>query len=107
MQCHDPAWAWAWSAAGWGLGLALGFRRWYERGPLYTGPHLWRSCHVREKETAMKGLIGKKVGMTQVFDGDGNMVPVTIIDTNSCIVVGKRTLEKDKYTAVALGFGEA
>jgi len=55
----------------------------------------------------MKGLIGKKVGMTQVFDGDGNMVPVTIIDTNSCIVVGKRTAEKDKYTAVALGFGEA
>ncbi|MBL8949752.1 MAG: 50S ribosomal protein L3 [Myxococcaceae bacterium] len=55
----------------------------------------------------MKGLIGKKVGMTQVFDGDGNMVPVTIIDVNSCIVVGKRTAEKDKYTAVTLGFGEA
>jgi large subunit ribosomal protein L3 len=55
----------------------------------------------------MKGLIGMKVGMTQVFDGDGNMVPVTIIDINSCIVVGKRTQEKDKYTAVALGFGEA
>lgn len=55
----------------------------------------------------MKGLIGKKVGMTQVFDGDGNMVPVTIIDTNSCIVVGKRTQEKDKYLAVTLGFGEA
>ena len=54
----------------------------------------------------MKGLIGKKIGMTQVFDGDGMMVPVTIIDTNSCIVVGKRTQEKDKYTAVALGFGE-
>lgn len=55
----------------------------------------------------MKGLIGKKVGMTQVFDADGNMVPVTIIDTNSCIVVGKRTQETDKYTAVTLGFGEA
>src|SRR4051794_13628928 len=55
----------------------------------------------------MKGLIGKKIGMTQVFDGDGMMVPVTIIDTTSCIVVGKRTLEKDKYTAVTLGFGEA
>lgn len=55
----------------------------------------------------MKGLIGKKVGMTQVFDGDGNMVPVTIIDTSSCVVVGKRTQEKDKYTAIAIGFGEA
>ncbi len=55
----------------------------------------------------MKGLIGKKVGMTQVFDADGNMVPVTIIDTTSCVVVGTRTQEKDKYTAVQLGFGEA
>jgi large subunit ribosomal protein L3 len=55
----------------------------------------------------MKGLIGKKVGMTQVFDGDGNMVPVTVIDTTSCIVVGKRTPEKDKYSAVTLGFIEA
>jgi large subunit ribosomal protein L3 len=55
----------------------------------------------------MKGLIGKKVGMTQVFDGDGNMVPVTVIDVSSCVVVGKRTAEKDKYTAVQLGFGEA
>ena len=54
----------------------------------------------------MKGLIGKKVGMTTVFDDDGMAVPVTIIDTNSCIVVGKRTLEKDKYSAVTLGFGE-
>ena len=55
----------------------------------------------------MKGLIGKKVGMTQVFDQDGNMVPVTVIDVTSCIVVGKRTPEKDKYSALALGFGEA
>jgi large subunit ribosomal protein L3 len=55
----------------------------------------------------MKGLIGKKVGMTQVFDGDGNMVPVTVIDVSSCIVVNKRTAETDKYTAVTLGFGEA
>jgi large subunit ribosomal protein L3 len=55
----------------------------------------------------MQGLIGKKVGMTQVFDANGNQVPVTIIDINSCVVVGKRTLEKDKYSAVTLGFGEA
>src|SRR6516162_10008707 len=61
---------------------------------------------AREGDRQMKGLIGKKVGMTQVFDGDGNMVPVTVIDTSTCIVVGKRTAETDKYTAVTLGFGE-
>lgn len=53
-----------------------------------------------------KGLIGKKVGMTQVFDPSGNLIPVTVIDASSCVVVGKRTLEKDKYTAITLGFGE-
>lgn len=54
----------------------------------------------------MKGIIGKKVGMTQVFTEDGNMVPVTVIDTSTCAVVGKRTPEKDQYSAVTLGFGE-
>lgn len=55
----------------------------------------------------MKGLIGKKVGMTQVFVDDGSAVPVTVIDVSSCEVVGKRTLEKDKYTALVLGIGDA
>lgn len=55
----------------------------------------------------MKGLIGKKVGMTQVFTEDGSAVPVTVIDVSSCEVVGKRTLEKDEYTAVVLGLVEA
>ena len=55
----------------------------------------------------MKGLIGKKVGMSQVFVEGGNMVPVTVIDITSLIVVGKRTPEKDKYSAIALGFGVA
>ncbi|REG37618.1 large subunit ribosomal protein L3 [Archangium gephyra] len=54
----------------------------------------------------MKGLIGKKVGMTQVFNDEGNLVPVTVVDVNTCQVVGKRTPEKDKYSAVTLGFGE-
>jgi large subunit ribosomal protein L3 len=52
------------------------------------------------------GLLGKKVGMTQVFAEDGNLIPVTIVDVNTCAVVGKRSLEKDKYSAVVLGFGE-
>jgi large subunit ribosomal protein L3 len=54
----------------------------------------------------MKGLIGKKVGMTQVFNDEGNQVPVTVIDVSECFVVGKRTQEKDKYSAVTLGFGK-
>jgi large subunit ribosomal protein L3 len=54
----------------------------------------------------MKGLIGKKIGMTQVFAEDGNLVPVTVIDVTTCAVVGKRTPEKDQYSAVTLGFGE-
>jgi large subunit ribosomal protein L3 len=54
----------------------------------------------------VKGLIGKKVGMTQVFTEDGSMVPVTVIDTSSCTVVDKRTQERDEYSAVTLGFGE-
>jgi large subunit ribosomal protein L3 len=64
---------------------------------------------VREKEseTHMKGLIGKKVGMTQVFTAEGNVVPVTVIDASSCEVVGTRTLEKDRYTAVVLGLVDA
>ncbi|PTL85479.1 50S ribosomal protein L3 [Vitiosangium sp. GDMCC 1.1324] len=54
----------------------------------------------------MKGLIGKKIGMTQVFNDEGNLVPVTVVDVNTCQVVGKRTPEKDQYSAVTLGFGE-
>ncbi len=55
----------------------------------------------------MKGLIGKKIGMTQVFTAEGNAVPVTVIDISSCEVVGKRTQEKDQYTAVILGMKDA
>jgi large subunit ribosomal protein L3 len=55
----------------------------------------------------VKGLIGKKIGMTQVFTEDGSLVPVTVIDASSCVVVGKRTMTTDKYSALALGFGEA
>jgi large subunit ribosomal protein L3 len=54
----------------------------------------------------VKGLIGKKVGMTQVFTEDGSLVPVTVIDASSCTVIDKRTPERDSYSAVTLGFGE-
>lgn len=55
----------------------------------------------------MKGLIGMKVGMTQIFDQEGNAIPVTVIDVSSCEVVGQRTQAKDEYTALVLGFGDA
>ncbi len=54
-----------------------------------------------------KGIIGKKVGMTQIFDEKGNVVPVTVIEAGPCVVVQKKTAENDGYTAVQLGFGEA
>ena len=53
------------------------------------------------------GLIGKKLGMTQVFAKGGELVPVTVIQAGPCTVVQKRTPKKDGYSAVQLGFGEA
>ncbi len=52
------------------------------------------------------GLIGKKLGMTQVFSADGERVPVTAIAVGPCVVVNKRTAERDKYSAIQLGFEE-
>jgi large subunit ribosomal protein L3 len=52
------------------------------------------------------GVLGKKVGMTQVFDVEGRAVPVTVIEAGPCPVVGIRTPEKNNYSAVQLGFAE-
>jgi large subunit ribosomal protein L3 len=54
----------------------------------------------------LKGLIGKKVGMTQIFDEAGAAVPVTLIETGPCYVTQVRTNDNDGYSAVQLGFGE-
>jgi large subunit ribosomal protein L3 len=54
----------------------------------------------------MKALIGKKVGMTQVFAEDGTQVPVTVIQVGPCVVVQRKTEEKDGYDAVQLGYEE-
>ncbi len=51
-----------------------------------------------------KGLIGRKLGMTQVFDEKGNVVPVTVVELGPCAVVQKKTVENDGYAAVQLGF---
>lgn len=53
----------------------------------------------------LQGLIGRKVGMTQLFSEDGVMIPVTAIEAGPCWVVQKKTTERDGYTAVQLGFG--
>lgn len=53
----------------------------------------------------MKGMIGKKVGMTQVYNDSGRLVPVTVLAVGPCTVVAVRTKEKDGYSAVQLGFG--
>src|SRR5215831_1563559 len=52
------------------------------------------------------GLLGKKIGMTQVFGEDGERVPVTAIATGPCVVLAKRTPEKESYAAIQIGFGE-
>ncbi|HMM27508.1 MAG: 50S ribosomal protein L3 [Chloroflexota bacterium] len=54
----------------------------------------------------MKGIIGKKVGMTQIFGEDGQAIPVTVIQAGPCYVTQIRTAEKEGYTAVQLGFEE-
>src|SRR6266516_4537666 len=55
---------------------------------------------------AIEGIIGKKVGMTQVFAEDGALVPVTVIQAGPCLVVQKKTAEKDGYDAVQIGLVE-
>ncbi len=53
----------------------------------------------------MKGLIGKKLGMTQVYDEKGVLIPVTVIEVGPCVVTGVKTVERDGYSAIQLGFG--
>ena len=54
-----------------------------------------------------KGIIGKKIGMTQIFDEVGNVIPVTVIEAGPCVVAQKKTAENDGYDAVQLGFVDA
>jgi large subunit ribosomal protein L3 len=54
----------------------------------------------------LKGLIGKKIGMTQIFDENGAAIPVTVIEAGPCYVTQVRAVEKDGYSAVQLGYGE-
>ena len=53
-----------------------------------------------------KGLIGKKIGMTQIFDEAGNVIPVTVVEAGPCTVTQIKTVENDGYQAVQVGFGD-
>ena len=53
-----------------------------------------------------KAIIGKKLGMTQLFDANGNVVPVTVIEAGPCVVAQKKTIENDGYEAVQIGYGD-
>ncbi len=53
----------------------------------------------------MKAILGKKVGMTQIFTEEGNVVPVTVVEAGPCVVVAKKTIESDGYNAIQVGFG--
>lgn len=53
-----------------------------------------------------KGILGKKVGMTQIFTADGNLVPVSVVEAGPCIVLQNKTVENDGYNAIQCGFGE-
>jgi large subunit ribosomal protein L3 len=63
---------------------------------------MFRRCKVMKK-----AIIGRKVGMTQIFDANGKIVPVTVVEAGPCVVIQKKTAEKDGYNAIQVGFGEA
>ncbi len=53
-----------------------------------------------------KGIVGKKLGMTQLFDANGNVVPITVIEAGPCVISQKKTTENDGYEAIQVGFGD-
>ena len=53
-----------------------------------------------------KAIIGKKIGMTQIFDEKGIVIPVTVIEAGPCVVTAKKTVENDGYASVQLGYGD-
>ncbi len=60
---------------------------------------------TQSKGSAIKGILGVKLGMTQVFDENNKVIPVTVIEAGPCVVTQVRTLEKDGYEAVQMAFG--
>jgi large subunit ribosomal protein L3 len=63
------------------------------------------SVTTQSRGSAIKGILGKKLGMTQVFDANNKMVPVTVIEAGPCVITQVRTLEVDGYSAIQIAFG--
>ena len=63
------------------------------------------SVTTQSRGSAIKGILGKKLGMTQVFDSNNKMVPVTVIEAGPCVITQVRTLEIDGYSAIQIAFG--
>lgn len=61
---------------------------------------------ITKEEKYEKGLIGKKIGMTQIFDENGKVIPVTVVEAGPCVITQKKTIENDGYEAVQVGFGD-
>jgi len=61
---------------------------------------------MAKKPTTKFALLGKKVGMTQIFDANGDVIPVTVVEAGPCVVLQKKTTETDGYSAVQLGFDD-
>ncbi len=61
---------------------------------------------TQSQGSAIKGILGKKLGMTQVFDANNKIVPVTVVAAGPCVVTQIRTVENDGYTAVQMAFGQ-
>jgi len=53
-----------------------------------------------------KAILGKKLGMTQIFDENGKVIPVTVVEAGPCVVIQKKTIENEGYEAIQVGFGE-
>lgn len=53
-----------------------------------------------------KGILGRKIGMTQVFTAEGNLVPVTVVQAGPCVIIQNKTVDNDGYNAIQVGFGE-
>ena len=62
--------------------------------------------NLQEEKKMQKGIIGKKIGMTQIFDEKGKVIPVTVVEAGPCVVTQKKTVENDGYDAVQVGFGD-
>ena len=59
-----------------------------------------------QKKTFKKVIIGRKIGITRIFDDSGNAIPATVVEAGPCVVSGKKSIEKHGYSSIQLGFGE-